>query len=167
MSTRMRARSVVTLLSLLLLVAAGGTRSATARINADDDGLGYMHGRIAHNGVLFTGVIVERYESGAVRSERSYRDGLEHGRHIGWWPNGDRAFDYTYRDGLMEGVAREWFEDGTPFRVFTYRAGHEEGQQQMWYADGSLRASYVVRDGRRFGLLGSKGCVNRTSGDET
>ena len=45
------------------------------------------------------------------------------------------------------------------YREFTYAAGKEAGPPRMWYPDGSLRASYVVKDGRRYGLMGSKGCV--------
>jgi antitoxin component YwqK of YwqJK toxin-antitoxin module len=169
MKQRTRPGIVATWLVLALLVTltSGGASVAHERVDATDSRLGFLHGRIARDGMLFNGVILEHYESGAVRSERAYRDGLEHGLHAGWWENGQRAFEYEYRDGVMEGVAREWFDDGSRFRVSTYRAGHEEGPQQMWYADGTLRASYVVRDGRRFGLLGSKGCVNGSEGDET
>jgi hypothetical protein len=40
------------------------------------------------------------------------------------------------------------------------------GQQRMWWPDGTLRANYVVRDGRRYGLLGAKGCVSVDSTTE-
>ena len=29
----------------------------------------------------------------------------------------------------------------------------------MWQEDGTARANYVVREGRRYGLMGAKGCV--------
>ena len=47
----------------------------------------------------------------------------------------------------------------TPYRDSHYAPGHEAGSQRMWYADGTLRANYVARDGRRYGLMGAKGCV--------
>jgi len=59
----------------------------------------------------------------------------------------------------MEGVAREWYRCGALYRETNYRAGQEEGLQRMWWPDGTLRANYVVRDGRRFGLLVAKGCI--------
>jgi antitoxin component YwqK of YwqJK toxin-antitoxin module len=54
----------------------------------------------------------------------------------------------------------DWFPDGTLYKQFRYEHGHESGAQRMWYVDGSVRANYVVRDGRRYGLIGAKGCVS-------
>ena len=90
----------------------------------------------------------------------SYISGKKNGVHRGWWTSGSRKFEYTFVDDLNEGVAKEWFEDGTPLRVFNYVNGKEEGGQEMWYADGSIRANYVVRNGRRYGLIGAKPCSN-------
>ena len=105
-------------------------------------------------------VVVEaRYPNGQLSYHRTYRDGRENGVHTGWWPDGRVHFIYTYRDGLIEGVAREWFPSGKLYREFHYAAGQEEGSERMWYTDGKLRANYVVRDGRRFGLPGTKGCT--------
>ncbi len=102
------------------------------------------------------------YGNGQLSFERHYADGREDGEHRGWWPDGRARFAYHYRDGLIEGTAREWFADGSRYREFHYAAGQEEGTEQMWFADGRLRANYVVRNGRRFGLPGTKGC----NGDE-
>jgi antitoxin component YwqK of YwqJK toxin-antitoxin module len=63
----------------------------------------------------------------------------------------------------LEGRAREWFANGRLYREFRYRHGQEDGAQRMWYADGTLRASCVVRDGRRWGLMGAKGCTGHPS----
>jgi antitoxin component YwqK of YwqJK toxin-antitoxin module len=41
-----------------------------------------------------------------------------------------------------------------------YEAGIEVGQQRQWYDDGSVRSNYVMKNGRRFGLLGTKNCIN-------
>ena len=105
-------------------------------------------------------VVVEaRYPNGQLWYRRTYRDGREDGVHTGWWADGRIHFVYTYRDGLIEGLAREWFPNGRRYREFHYVAGQEEGSEQMWYTDGKLRANYVVRNGRRFGLPGTKGCT--------
>ena len=89
---------------------------------------------------------------------RTYRDGKEEGVHRGWWPNGSLKFEYRYRSGLSEGVQREWFEDGNQFTEFNYVSGHESGRQRLWTSYGKLRANYVVKDGRRYGLIGAMGC---------
>ena len=105
------------------------------------------------------GTSVSWYENGQVNEQRSFRDGRKEGRHLGWYGDGTPRFDYVFELGLLRGQALDWYPDGTPYREFTYDAGQESGRQQMWNVDGSLRANYVVIEGRRFGLLGSKGCT--------
>jgi antitoxin component YwqK of YwqJK toxin-antitoxin module len=41
-----------------------------------------------------------------------------------------------------------------------YVMGHESGAQQQFYTDGKIKANYTIIDGRRYGLLGTKNCVN-------
>lgn len=146
-------------------------------------GLERVAGELVLDGVLFTGRLVESYadggmreaseyldgrrhgrsqawfENGAVWYERSYRDGRKHGEHKGWYADGTVHFEYRFEDGLSQGNHREWYPDGLPYREFNYIDGQESGAQRMWHADGTLRANYVIKDGRRFGLIGSKGCV--------
>jgi antitoxin component YwqK of YwqJK toxin-antitoxin module len=62
----------------------------------------------------------------------------------------------------MDGVAREWSREGKLLSEFHFVAGHEAGQQRMWNDDGSIRSNYVVRDGRRYGLIGAMGCSGAT-----
>jgi hypothetical protein len=108
---------------------------------------------------------VERhtYTNGMLAEERAFSGTREQGVHRGWWPNGQPRFEYSYRDGTLNGVSREWFPSGALWREQRYEAGHEAGLQRMYWEDGRVRASYVVRGARRFGLLGAKGCVTRDS----
>ena len=110
---------------------------------------------------------VERawYPNGQIMYERRFERGQESGRHLGWYANGVRHFVYDYTRGVLEGEAREWFPNGAAYRLFHYRAGHEEGSQEMWYPSGARRANYVVHDGRRYGLPGSKGCTGSDSSE--
>lgn len=77
---------------------------------------------------------------------------------MGWWSNGNQKFIYHFSDGLQKGVSKEWFESGQLLREMHYANGQEEGSQKMWNEDGSIRANYVVKNGRRFGLIGLKNC---------
>lgn len=130
-----------------------------------------------------TGQVIERWPDGSLRTmtefaggrrhgvakawfvegqpmyERWYEEGLEEGTHRGWWEDGSVRFVYEFDLGVHEGSAREWYPNGSLYRDFHYAKGKELGRQRMWHADGTLRANYVVKDGRRFGLIGSKGCV--------
>jgi antitoxin component YwqK of YwqJK toxin-antitoxin module len=110
-------------------------------------------------------VQVERtwYPNGKLRYERSFKHGREHGLHRVWWENGQLRLIERFENGFLEGEVREWLPDGTIYRQMHYDGGQEAGRQRMWYEDGTPRANYVVRAGRRFGLLGAKGCTGNES----
>jgi len=150
---------------------------------AGDPSLSRIHGVLVRDGVPFTGQLIERaaagpavsateyraglrdgiaeawYPNGQLQYHREYRRGREEGEHTGWWADGHRHFVYHYHEGLIGGVAREWFPNGRIYREYHYDAGHESGSEKMWYPDGTLRTNYVMRNGRRFGLPGTKGCT--------
>ena len=110
--------------------------------------------------------VVGRWPNGAVAYERHYVGDREESAAIGRWEDESIRFVYEYRNGEMDGVARDWYRGGQLYRETNYVRGHEVGQQRMWWPDGTLRANYVVRDGRRYGLLGAKGCVSSDSTTE-
>lgn len=98
------------------------------------------------------------YDNGEIEYVRSYSHGVEEGTHQGWYDNGHQRFEYHYHNGIADGVSRQWYPNGKPYTLAHYTNGQESGQQQMWDDEGKLRANYVIRDGRRFGLPGSIGC---------
>lgn len=106
-------------------------------------------------------IVVERYASGHVRRISEYRDGKLDGVVRGWYESGAPMLRYHYRNGESEGLQQVWYPSGQIFTSFHHLAGHEIGQQQMWNADGSIRSNYVIRDGRRYGLLGAMGCTGK------
>ncbi|MEP6765074.1 MAG: hypothetical protein ABJB66_12215 [Gemmatimonadaceae bacterium] len=109
------------------------------------------------HGVL-SGITRGWYANGTLAYVREYSTGHADGKHRGWYASGKRKFIYNLRDGMSEGVEQQWYESGQPYTRFRYEHGQEQGQQQMWNADGALRANYVIKDGRRYGLPGSLGC---------
>jgi protein SCO1/2 len=175
---------------LLLLVPGLASFSPSAvdarTVDAADAAVAIRGGVLFWHDMPYTGMVVA-HDAGLARSSTSYRDGVrdgwarawygnnqlayeryywrgkEDGVHRGWWQDGRARFVYHYHDGLIEGTAREWFPNGLRYREFHYAAGQESGSEQMWYADGRLRANYVVREGRRFGLPGTKGCTGTGS----
>ena len=180
-------------LALEIVVADGASSLESGEpevLEATAVGLERIEGRLHLEGEPFTGRLVRRHEGGSVESMTYYRDGLRHGQarawyasgalryrrsyrggreegvHVGWWEDGSLHFIYAFEDGVHEGNAREWYPDGTPYRDFNYVEGKESGPQRMWHTDGSLRANYVVKDGRRYGLIGSKGCVGNQETNE-
>lgn len=157
-------------------------------VDAFDPALRHDGGAVSLRGRPFTGRVVERYPGGSRRGSTAYAGGRRHGVAEGWYPDGRLAWRGGFRAGREEGVHRAWWADGRPrlverfragrlegtvrewfpsgrrYREVHYRAGQEAGRQRMWYADGTLRASYVVRHGRRYGLMGAKGCTGEHNG---
>ena len=106
-------------------------------------------------------VVVDRWPNGTVRRETTYIGDVLDGPSRGWYENGAPQFDYAYRDGVSEGEQRQWYPSGQTYTLFHHRAGHEVGQQQMWNPDGTIRSNYVIKGGKRFGLIGALGCTGK------
>ncbi|MDO6739167.1 toxin-antitoxin system YwqK family antitoxin [Wenyingzhuangia sp. 2_MG-2023] len=108
---------------------------------------------------LLNGVSKKWYSNGVLAEFRVYQAGNKVKTHKGWWSNGNQKFIFTYNDeGVYHGNAKEWFENGQLYKDFNYTNGHEEGSQKMYLNDGTYRANYVIKNGEKFGLIGSKGC---------
>lgn len=136
------------------------------------------------NNEVFSGTLIDLSATGDTLSRESFLDGREHGQwqkfygiglpqvtrkfkhgkkvgeYIAWWPNGKQKLEYHFSVGEYHGVLKEWDVDGHLIREATYENGYEAGAQKVWYPDGKIRSNYVVINGRRFGLLGTKNCAN-------
>lgn len=106
---------------------------------------------------------VEKWENGFIRREEHRLNGELDGDVRGWYADGSPAYRYHFVSGVSEGLQEQWYPSGQPLTRFHHHAGHEAGQQQMWNADGTIRSNYVIKGGRRFGLLGTMGCSGRDS----
>lgn len=124
------------------------------------DATGNVFEQTPYVGGLKHGVVEAWYANGQPKHERLYVEGKREGVHQGWWPDGTLRFSYSFINDLHDGTANEWYPSGLLAKAFTYEAGKEVGSQQMWRPDGTIRANYVVKDGRRYGLIGSKPCTS-------
>ena len=90
----------------------------------------------------------------------SHVNGKKEGLHEGWWPTGKKKFYFTAYDNEYNGEFYEWYASGLLGKAFHYKAGKEEGSQRLWWDNGTVRANYVVKKGKKYGLLGIKICMN-------
>ncbi len=114
---------------------------------------GYLDG-------LLNGISRKWYGNKILMEERQYKNGKKNGKHIAYWENGKMKFIFTAKNDAYEGEMREWASNGKLYHLSNYMNGQEEGPQKMWYENGKIRANYFIRNGKRFGLLGTKNCKN-------
>lgn len=112
-----------------------------------------------YNG-LESGVSKKWYADRKLMEERYYLDGKKNGKQIAYWENGNKKFEFFAKDDAYEGEMKEWNVDGKLIHLANYENGQEEGTQKLWYDNGKIRANYVIKNGKRYGLLGTKNCRN-------
>ncbi|AWG20067.1 hypothetical protein FFWV33_00300 [Flavobacterium faecale] len=109
---------------------------------------------------MLEGVQKQWYPNGRLAEQRLYVSNKKEGKHLGWWSNGSTKYNYEFYNDEYNGTVLEWYETGQLFKKFHYEQGHEEGSERLWYQDGSVRANYVIKKGKKYGLIGIKLCKN-------
>jgi antitoxin component YwqK of YwqJK toxin-antitoxin module len=182
-----RALSAISIvISFALALASCADRHHTADVarSIDDISFTTVQDTLFYNGAKFTGLAFQLtatgdsllsspyenglregftkkwYGNGEVVELRNYHLGQKHGPQNGWWPSGQKKYEFTASADHYEGSYKEWNQQGLLIKHFHYADGQESGAQQLWYDDGTTRANYVIKDGRRYGLLGTKNCKN-------
>lgn len=115
--------------------------------------IGYLEG-------LEHGIAKKWYPNKQIAEIRFYKKGKKAGIHKGYWENAKPKFEYHFLEGEHHGLAKEWYEGGQIFKEFHYKMGYEDGSQKAWWENGKIRANYVVKNNRRYGLIGLKLCMN-------
>ncbi len=106
------------------------------------------------------GVRKKFYPGGKLREQREFSQGEKTGIYCAWWDNGNKMLFYHFKNDEYDGICQEWNPSGRLVRQMTYVNGHEEGRQKLFYDNGKVRANYIIVNGRRYGLLGTKNCTN-------
>lgn len=99
------------------------------------------------------------YEDGMMATARWYRGGEKDSVNQGWWPNGQQKFLYHFRKGEYEGSFEEWYVSGKPMKKILYYNGKEESGQG-WRENGKPYMSFVVKEGRWYGLINPNLCYS-------
>lgn len=108
------------------------------------------------------------YSNGSKMEIRFYHANRKIGKHTGWWENKKIKFEYFIENDVPIKMHREWYPNGQLYSLSNYNIkGQPEGTQQMWFETGQIKANYVIKDGRRFGFLGAKGCMGEGEKKQT
>ena len=103
------------------------------------------------------GLALRFYEDGKPESRRWYTKGEKDSVHTGWWPNGNKKFEYHFRNGVYNGTFTEWYASGKMIQQVNYENG-KDISGKGWRENGKLYMSYIMKDGRRYGLYNANLC---------
>lgn len=106
------------------------------------------------------GIWKKFYDNGTLQEKRIYKNGVKEGELLTLWPDGKKQKHYQFKNDEYDGSGMEWNADGQVILALNYKNGHEDGPQKMFYDNGKVRSNYIIINGRRYGLLGTKNCVN-------
>lgn len=178
---------VINLLFFLLISCESPEEKKLNYYNLNAIYLENNNGSVFHNGKLFSGVVYSLYPdtkdtaeimgfkngkehgewkqffpSGKLSSQRFFDKGIKIKTLKEWWDNGNIKISGSFFKGENNGEYKEWNRNGGLVREMHYKLGYEEGSQKQFYDNGKIRSNYVVSHGKRYGLLGTKNCVNVT-----
>lgn len=153
--------------------------------NINDANFKLDNGVQLFNGIPYSGIIIEFYKDGVLKSKSQYFEGRREGFYNGWYFSGNIKFERTYSNGLKtsihkgwydtkaqkfeyyfnnvgayNGSVKEWYSNGTLAKHFNFEKGKENGSQKMWNPNGNIRANFFTVNGERHGLIGLKNCVS-------
>ena len=113
-----------------------------------------------YNNGLQSGTEKKWFANGNLMEYRVFLNGNKNGKQIANYENGNRKFEFIAKNDAYEGEMKEWDIDGKLIHLANYKNGQEDGTQKLWYDNGKIRANYVIIEGKRYGLLGTKNCKN-------
>jgi len=102
------------------------------------------------------------YENGKRETERWFTKGEKDSVHRGWWANGKPRFEYHFKKGLYNGAFREWYESGGMLQEVMYENGNEVSGKG-WRENGKPYMNFIVKDGRRYGLVNANLCFSQVA----
>jgi antitoxin component YwqK of YwqJK toxin-antitoxin module len=120
---------------------------------------GALHRTSRYEEGLLHGATGSWYPNGMKESERYYHRGEKEGTHSGWWPDGKKQFQYHFSQGAYHGTFKEWYASGKPLHLFEYEHGHETSAIG-WRENGRTYINFVVRHGRKYGLMNARLCYS-------
>ena len=85
------------------------------------------------------------HETGALRFQATYANGLRHGISRTWHKNGVLATEGTYVNGALDGTVRHWNEKSDLLGSFEMKNG--TGLTKQWYPNGQLYAEISMVNG--------------------
>ena len=128
--------------ALLLLrhVSPGRIGTAAALPEVARTNLMLVEGRLRQTGSTtpFTGLMVEHYADGTLRSRSTISNGLLHGLSQGWHTNAQLQVSEHFQQGISHGLRTKWYPGGAKQSEATIVDGKLNGPFRQWHENGAL-----------------------------
>ena len=84
-------------------------------------------------------MMTEYYRNGQVRSERFFKNDLQTGRTVFYYPDGKiKEVQYFDENGLKQGGDSTFYEDGSLQMLLNFENGENHGYLRKWSPEGAL-----------------------------
>jgi antitoxin component YwqK of YwqJK toxin-antitoxin module len=101
---------------------------------------------------VFTGILLNNYDNGALKSRSVVSNGLLHGLSIGWHTNGQQQIEEHYVAGISHGLRTKWHPNGAKHSEGAMVRGKLQGAFHRWHDDGSVAEVIEMEAGQPNGL---------------
>jgi hypothetical protein len=96
----------------------------------------------------FTGLMVESYEGGLLKSRSMISNGLLHGVSDGWYTNGQLQVREQFKEGVSHGLRAKWYPSGARMSEVAIVDGKLHGTFRRWHENGALAEQIEMHHGK-------------------
>jgi antitoxin component YwqK of YwqJK toxin-antitoxin module len=100
----------------------------------------------------FSGIMIERYSDGMLRSRTVVLEGLLHGISEGWFTNGQLQVTEHFKHGVSHGARIKWHFNGTKRSEAGIAEGKLDGTFRKWHENGALAEQVEFSNGQPAGV---------------
>ena len=104
-------------------------------------------GRLYFVGKPFSGVVIDHYDGGELKSRSAVSNGLLQGLSEGWYTNGIKQVTEHFTNGVSSGMRVKYYATGEKQSEAQIVNGKIEGLFQRWYENGQLAEKVYLTDG--------------------
>lgn len=96
----------------------------------------------------FSGWMIDRHPTGALKSRTEIVDGLKNGLSEEWGTNGVLQVRQSFRHDLPDGLRTTWYPDGHKMSEGMLVASLQQGEYRRWHENGTLAVKAQFKDGK-------------------
>ena len=99
-----------------------------------------------------SGVSIKNYADGVQKQEEGmFQNDVRDGKTTWYYPNGQKAADYSYSNGLLDGDVALYHDNGRVSEFGLYQMNNQTGIWKEYYPDGTPKAEGNYKNGEKDG----------------